>query len=233
MLREWLKMWDDTLGNSFTSIGQGIVNVVPSLIIALLLFILGCLVGSLVGRLVEELVRAIKVDVLLRKANAEEYFTRAGLKLNTGKFIGALVKWFIIIAFIVASLETLGLKQVTMFLQQAVLQYIPDVIVAVIILVAGVIIADALSKLVSSSARAGDMTSANFLGVVTKWAIWFFTILAALNQLRIADSLVNILFTAIVAGLALAVGLAFGLGGQKAASEIIEKVRDDISHKGR
>lgn len=228
-----LDTWNEIIGSSFWSIGNGIGTVLPKLVVAFLLFLLGCLIGSLVGRIVAEIIGVMKVDSLLRKANVEEYFTRAGIRLDTGKFIGALVNWFVIIVFLVAALDVLSLTQVTIFLQTVVLLYVPRVIVAVLILLAGVVIGDTLSKIVRGSARAASMTSANLLGSVTKWLIWIFAVLAALFQLDIAAAFVQTLFTGVIVALSLAAGLAFGLGGQKAASEFIDKMKEDISHRGR
>jgi len=107
------------------------------------------------------------------------------------------------------------------------------ILLTVLILLAGVVIGDTLGKIVLGSAKAADMTSANLLGSVTKWIIWIFAVIAALFQLDIASVFLQTLFTGIIIAISLATGLAFGLGGQKAASEFIEKMKEDISHKGR
>ena len=83
---------------------------------------------------------------------------------------------------------------------------------------------------VTGAARAAEVRSAGFAGSVAKWAIWIFAILAALDQLQVASAFVQTLFTGIVVAIALALGLAFGLGGQEAASRYIERVRNDISN---
>ncbi len=226
-----LDIWREVLGQSFQSVWSGVAVFVPNLIIAIIIFIIGLIVGGLVGRLVAHVIRALKIDMLVRKANAEDYFSRAGIKLDIGKFIGVLVQWFIVITFLLASLEILHLDQVTVFLQDVILQYLPRVIVAVLILVAAVIIADAMQKVVVHASRAVNIRSSNLLGAITKWAIWIFAILAALFQLGIAATFVQTLFTGVIIALSLAAGLAFGLGGQSAASDLIEKVRDNISDK--
>jgi hypothetical protein len=105
---------------------------------------------------------------------------------------------------------------------------LPQVIVAVLILLVSVVIADAVSKVVVGSAKAAGVRSANFLGTVTRWAIWIFAILAALVQLQIAVSFIQTLFTGVIVALSLAFGLAFGLGGQDAAAKWIEKTRSEI-----
>ena len=151
--------------------------------------------------------------------------------MNSGAFLGGLVKWFIIIVFLVASLEVLGLTQVNIFLQEVVLLYVPQVIVAVLILLVVAVIAEVARNVVAGAAKAADMLSANLLGSVAKWAIWIFAILAALNQLGVATAFVQTLFTGVIVALSLGFGLAFGLGGQKSAADYVERLRGEVRGK--
>jgi len=219
-----LQTWSEVLTQSFQDLWMGVVGFVPNLVVAVVIFIAGWIVGSLLGRVVSQIVKSLKIDNALKSAGSEELLSRAGFQLNSGKFLGGLVKWFIIVVFLVASFDVLGLSQVNDFLQQVVLLYLPQVIVAVLILLVAALIADAMEKVVSGSARAAEVKSANFLGSVTKWAIWVFAILMALYQLGVAAAFVQTLFTGFVVALALATGLAFGLGGRDTASKILDKM---------
>lgn len=176
---------------------------------------------------------ALKVDSALRGAGLEEVVSRAGFSLNAGHFLGELVKWFVIIIFLSASLEFLGLTQVTLFLQEVVLLYLPKVIVSVMILLLAAIIAEIAKNAVVASARAAGAHAVNLMGSMTKWSIWIFALLAALVQLGIAAALIQTLFTGVVIALSLAFGLAFGLGGKEHASDFIAKVRKEIAHDGK
>lgn len=222
-----LKNWSDVLAQSFQDLWLGVVGFVPNLIIAVIIFIAGWVVGSLLGRVVSQIVKSLKVDNALRSAGTESLLNRAGFRLNSGMFLGALVKWFIIVAFLVASFDVLGLDQVNDFLQQVVLLYLPRVIVAVLILLVAALIAEAMESLVKGSAKAAEVKSANFLGNVTKWAIWVFAILMALYQLGVAAAFVQTLFTGFVVALALASGLAFGLGGKDSATKVLKKLEGE------
>jgi hypothetical protein len=224
-----LQQWANTITNAFESIWAGVAEVLPNLVAAVVIVIIGWIIASLVGKLIAHLVKSIKLDNALEQAGFGQVVKRAGMNLNTGAFIGGLVKWFIIIAFLVAAFDVLGLNQVNVFLQQVVLLYLPQVIVAVLIILVSVVIADVLSRAVVGSAKAAGIKSANFAGTVTKWAIWIFAILAALVQLGIAVGFIQTLFTGVVVALSLAFGLSFGLGGQEAASRYIEKVKSEIA----
>lgn len=219
-----LQTWSEVLAQSFQDLWLGVVNFVPNLVVAVIIFIAGWVVGSLLGRVVSQIVKSLKVDNALRSAGSEAILNRAGFRLNSGRFLGGLVKWFVIVVFLVASFDVLGLSQVNDFLQQVVLLYLPQVIVAVLILLVAALIADAMQSVVTGSAKAADVKSANFLGSVTKWAIWVFAILMALYQLGVAAAFVQTLFTGFVVALSLATGLAFGLGGKDSAARVLDRM---------
>ncbi|MCH7530050.1 hypothetical protein IIB50_02960 [Patescibacteria group bacterium] len=224
-----LQTWADVLTRSLYDLWLGIVDFVPNLVVALVIFAIGWVIGAVLGRVVAQIVKSLKVDSALRSAGLEDVFSRAGFELNAGRFLGGLVKWFIIIVFLVASLDVLKLTQVNVFLQEVVLFYLPQVIVAVLILLVAAVIAEVMQSVVIGSAKAAGIRSAHFLGSVARWAIWIFAVLAALNQLGVATAFVQTLFTGVVVALSLAVGLSFGLGGQEAAARYIEKMRDEIT----
>lgn len=223
-----LETWGDVLTASFQDLWRAVLQFVPNLIIALIILILGWAIGALIGRIISQIVKSIKLDAALESAGIGALLRRGNLPLNSGAFLGGLVKWFIIIVFLVAAFDVLNLTQVNIFLQQVVLLYLPQVIVAVLILLVGGVVGDFMAKVVQASAKTARVASANFLSTVTRWAIWVFAILIALSQLGIATAFIQTLFTGFVIALALALGLSFGLGGQEAARETIEKIRKDV-----
>lgn len=226
-----ISTWGDVLTASLQSIWLGIANFLPTLLVAIIIVIVGWIIGMIVFKLIENLVRFARIDGALKAAGFEKIIEKAGFRLNSGYFLGKLVEWFFVIVFLVAALDVLGLKQVTAFLSDVVLGYLPQVIVAVLIILIAAIVAETMQKVVVGTAKAAGMKSVNFVGSITKWAIWIFAILAAIMQLGIAVSFINTLFTGIVIAISLALGLAFGLGGQDAAARYIEKVKGDIADK--
>ncbi|MFA6158626.1 MAG: hypothetical protein WC763_03310 [Candidatus Paceibacterota bacterium] len=224
-----LQTWGSTITGSFEGIWAGAISFLPNFIVAVVIFIIGWIIATLIGKVIAQLIKALKLDHALEQAGFGAVVKRAGFTLDSGAFIGGLVKWFVIVAFLVASFEVLGLNQVNVFLQSVVLLYLPQVIVAVLILLVAIVIADVVRKFIVGAARAAGVKSANFLGTITKWAIWIFALLAALVQLGIAVGFIQTLFTGVVVALSLAFGLAFGLGGQEAAARSIEKIKQEIA----
>ena len=214
---------------SIQTLTAGVADLVPRMLAALLFVIVGWIFGAAVGRVVAQLVDTMKADEWLAKAGVDKFLLRAGYKMNAGAFMGWLAKLFFILVFLIPAFNILGLTQVNVFLNE-VLVYIPQVIVAAIILFVASIAADLLSGMVSGATKAMGSNMANTLGSVTRWAIWIFAFMVALTQLGIAAQYMSILFTGIIAMLALAGGLAFGLGGKDAATELIKDIRSDIKN---
>lgn len=214
--------WASAINSAFQNIFYGVIGFIPNLIVAIIIFIIGWLIGLGIGRLVEQIINSLRVDQALRSVGFERVLNRAGFKLSSGKFLGAIVKWFFIIVFLVAALGVLHLNAVNSFLIQVV-QYLPHVIVAVLILFAAAIIANFIEKLVVGSAKAAYISSSVFLGKVARYAIWIFAVLIALDQLDVATAFVQTLFTGVVIAAAIAFGLAFGLGGQESAARFLER----------
>lgn len=225
-----IESWSQALSASFQNLAGGVVAFVPNIIIAVILFVVGWVVGEAVGMWVAKLVQALKVDKILEKLDLHALIQRAGYRLDSGLFLGALIKWFVIIGFLVAALDVLQLNQVNVFLQQ-VLTYIPRVIIATVILIIAAVLADVLQKVVIASARAAAVSSAELFGGITKWLIWIFAVVTALEQLGIMGPFLQIFMTGIVATITIALGLSFGLGGKDAAQGFITKIRGEISRR--
>lgn len=223
-----LTTWADVLSQSFHNLFYGLVAFIPNLVVAIVIFVVGWLVGMGLGRVVAQVVTALRVDQALRSTGIERVLSRAGFQLNSGKFLGFLVEWFFIIVFLVAALDVLHLTTVNLFISDVVLGYLPQVIVAVLILLVAAVIAEAAERVVTGSAKAAALGSAGFLGKVARYSIWIFALLAALAQLNVATAFVQTLFTGVVIAVALAVGLSFGLGGQASAARYLEHLQSEM-----
>lgn len=217
----YIQNWGEVFTQSLQNVWLGVASFVPNLIIALIILAIGWILAVLIEKLVEHLFKALKVDVALKSAGLEEVVKRAGHNLNSGLFVGALVKWFIIVVFLMSSFDVLGLSQFAIFLKQVV-DYLPQVIVAVLVLMVAMVVGHVMERIVIASSKATNIRSAEMLGHITRWTIWIFAILTALFNLGIAPSLIQTLVTGVLAGGALAIGLAFGLGGKDYAKGVIE-----------
>lgn len=222
--------WGDVFNASLQDLWWGFIQFIPSLVVAIIFFIIGWVLGGLIARALEHVLNALKVDKLFQSIGAEDLFKRAGMNLNTGYFIGQVVRWFVIIVFLLPSLNLVGLDYIASFLKDDVLGFLPRIIVAVFILIIATIVSGALSKAVVASSKAMSVNSANMLGTVVRYAVWVFAFIIALGQLGIAPAFMQILFTGIIAMIAIGGGLAFGLGGKEAAGRWMSKMNSDMSN---
>ena len=165
-----IENWGEVLALSFTNLWLGVVGFLPNLVVALLIVFLGWGIGSLFGRVVNQIIKSLRVDEGLKKAGVEDFLNKGGLTLNSGAFLGGLVRWFIILVFLIGAFEVLNLSQVALFLRD-ILAYLPQVIVAVLILIAAGLVGDVMKKIVLSSAKSAGLSSASFLSTVTGWEV--------------------------------------------------------------
>lgn len=205
-----------------------IVSFLPNVIGAVIVFVIGIVIAVVLSQVVVRAIALLRIDELAQKLEIKAQFERVGIRLHIGALLGWIVKWFFIIVSLIAATDILGWKEVTDYLKQVVL-FIPNVIIAVIILLAGILLGNFVQNIVRSAVEAAQLASAQFLSGLAKWAILIFSFMAALVQLQIAPDLIRVLFTGLVFMISLAGGLAFGLGGREHASQFLSRLKKDIS----
>lgn len=213
-----------TLGNSLSDVIVRVVGILPNVVMAILMLVIGFIVAGILGRAAAHLISLLKIDNALQAAGLNKMLN--GVKFSVASFLGSVIKWMILIGFLVAATNIVHLDSFAGILW-VMLSYIPNVIVAALILVASFLLGDFVSKLVSGSAKAAGVNS-GVAGVAARYAVITVGILAALSQLKIAGGFMDILFAGIVASLSLALGLAFGLGGRDAAARAIERAEKSM-----
>ena len=225
-----IQSWADLLVVSFQQVWAQFIGFVPQLLGAVIVFVIGLIVAAGLAALIERLVGMLKIDKALSRVGVEEYVDRAGLRLNSGRFLGQVVYWFIVITFLLAASDLLGFFALSSFLGK-VLLYIPQVVVAVLIMLVTVVVANFLRKVVKVSVMGAKLHAANFLGSITWYAVIIFGLAASLAQLGLDVTILNTLITGIIAMFALAGGIAFGIGGKEYASHLIGEFRNQIEHR--
>ena len=200
----------------------------PRLIGAFLILVIGWAIAVGLGALVARIIHGTHVDDLVEKLKVAKRLDHVGVPLHVGGLIGWLVKWFLILVVFITAIDVLGWTQVNVFLN-TVVAYVPNVVVGVIILLAGFVLANFVHDVVEKSVRVLKLHAPDFLAGVAKWAIIIFSFAAALVQLGVARELIQIIMSGIVGMVALAGGLAFGLGGRDTAAKLLERMRPDLT----
>ncbi len=214
--------------DSLRTLYDRIILYLPNVIIALIVVILGWVIGSFLGSLVHRLLAMVGVDSAANQLGLSRLSARSGRSLSIARLGQWLVKWFFFLASFIAAADILGLDQVTAFFYNDVLAYAGHVIVAMAIMLLGLLAANFFSGIVESTVNASGLGSSKALASITRWAIVVFTVIAVLSELQIASNFLQNLFTAVVAMIALAGGLAFGLGGRDHAKKVLDRVEEGL-----
>jgi hypothetical protein len=239
--------WSAAMMTSLAAAMAMFLSAIPKIIGFAVILIVGWLLASLVEKGVAAVLRAVRFNDLAAKSGLAGFVNkmnaggasmatthgshhRAGA-LDPAGMIGLVAKWFVRLIAAVVAFDALGLPAVSEVLRDLLL-WLPNVVVALVVLVIGGLAARALSNLVRGAATEADLSNANLLAKIASALVWAFAIVVAVNQIGIATELVNTLFMAFVGAIALGLGLAFGLGGRETAGRILSKWYDRAQEKG-
>ena len=213
-----------TLTASFNSAFYGVVSFIPKFLAGAIIFLIGVIVASILKQVVLSLFKTLRLEEFLKKYGVPE----AKDQFSWANILSEIVRWFVIIVFLIPTADVWGLQRIITVLNNF-LNYLPNVFVAAVIAMIGFVFARLSHDVVLASAKGVDEQTAAAIASVTRWAVNVFVLLAVLNQLGVATDLIRILFTGLVAMLAIAGGIAFGLGGQSAAKDVVEEVKKKFS----
>lgn len=206
-----------------SSFFMGLALFLPQFLAGLLILIVGLLISSVVKQVVLGFFGLLKLEQVAKEAKLSPAID---VKVWP-QLIAELLRWTILILFLVSAVETWGIRRVGEVLNQLLL-YLPNVFIAVVLGMIGVVVGNLASDLVRHSSKSVGAHSAGTLATLARYAVFVFTALVVLHQLGVAADLIRILFTGFVAMLALAGGLAFGLGGQDTARDVLRGLRDRL-----
>jgi hypothetical protein len=222
-------------GDAFRASLAGALNTflsaIPRIIGFAVVLIIGWIISSLLARGVEALLHAVKFNDLARRSGFGDFVQKMGVKDDSSGVIASIVKWFVRLITLVVAFDTLGLPAVSNVLNQLLL-WLPNLIVALVVLVIGGLAANALSRLVRGATAEAGFSNPEMMETVTRVAVWGFAIVVAITQLGIATTLINSIIIGLIGAMALAFGLAFGLGGRDRAAEILNRVGENARRAG-
>lgn len=214
--------WSDAMIASLAGAASMFFAAVPRLIGFAIILIVGWIIASLIEKAVAALLRAVRFNILAERSGLAGFIQKSNMKDDAAGTIGLIAKWFVRLIALVVAFDALGLLAVSEILHQ-LLMWLPNLVVALVVLVIGGIAANALGNVVLGAATEGEVERPDFLAKIARYAVWAFAIMVAINQVGIATSLINILLMAAAGAVALALGLSFGLGGRDTAAMIVRR----------
>lgn len=215
---ETIKSGAAEFSQPFAQMFAQMADFVPLLLGSLFVLVLGLIIAPLVGNLVTRLLHMVKVDRGMDITGAKDAFSSIGLNFTLSHIVGDIVKYIVLIVFIVNAANLIGLGQLSALVDDMI-RFIPQVVVALVIVGIGLTVADWLRDVVTNIAKASDNGDyAEILGNVTRISVIVFAVMAALVQVGIAPTLIQIMF----AGVVFAFALAFGLGAKDTVARALE-----------
>lgn len=224
--------WGDSLQASLTNALAIFFAAIPRIIAFLVIILIGWFIASLLARGVGALLRAANFNDIARRSGFSDFVRSMGVRTDASEAIATVVRWFVRLIALVVAFDALGLPAVSEVLRQLLL-WLPNLVVALVVLVIGGLAAGALSNLVRGATTQAGFNNPDLIATIAKGAVWAFAIVVAVNQLGIATTLTNTLFMGVVGALALALGLAFGLGGRETAARLVERWYNSGGEAGR
>lgn len=224
--------WGDSLRASLTSALAIFFAAIPRIIAFLVIVLIGWFIAGLLAKGVAALLRAINFNDVARRSGFSDFVQSMGVRTDASQAIATVVRWFVRLIALVVAFDALGLPAVSDVLRQLLL-WLPNLVVALVVLVIGGLAAGALSNLVRGATTQAGFNNPDLIATIAKGAVWAFAIIVAVNQLGIATTLTNTLFMGVVGAAALALGLSFGLGGRETAARLVERWYNSGGEAGR
>jgi hypothetical protein len=218
---ETVETWGDAVMVSATGALQNFLGFLPALVGAILILVIGWIVAGLIATVVERALKTVGFERAAQSTGIAGFIKRSGSDWTASAIVAEIVKWFIRLIAIQAAASVLGLDQISQIIN-AILLWLPNLVVAIAIIVIGALIGRFVGGVVRGSTAQMGFSNPELLATIANYAIVVFAVIAAVDQLGIAETVVNTLFIGLVATVALATGLAFGLGGQQTAGRITE-----------
>ena len=201
------------------SLSQGlgsIMSALPALIGALVILIIGYIIAKVLQAITTRVLQSMGFQGWMEKGGIKQFFDRSQTQQTPLSIIGKLVFWLIFFIAITMAVDTLGISAISDVLAQFI-AYIPQIIAAILILVLATLLANFVAGIVRGA------TGSNVVGSVAQYGIIVFAVFAALTQLGIAEELIAPTFLILLGAVALAAAIAFGLGGQSTARQLVEQ----------
>jgi small-conductance mechanosensitive channel len=208
------------LQSSLIGVAETVVAYLPNLLAAIVLIIVGWLLGKLVGAIVTKVLRAVRFNEVADRAEIDTFIEKAGIKSGPSEVVGAIARWAVYLVFFLAAFAVLGLPQVATLINM-VIAYLPSVALAIIVLFMGALIGKVIAGIIRGFIGSMGMGNPEIFANIARFAVIAFAVIAALDILEIAPTVVSALWVAFLALIVGSVALAFGLGGREAASHLM------------
>ena len=214
--------WSEAMVTSLAAAMAMFFAAIPKVLAFAVILVVGWFLAGLIASVVAKLLRAVRFNELSQRSGFEGFVTNIGVRTDAAGFLATVAKWFIRLIVLVVAFDALGLPAVSDVLRQLLL-WLPNLAVGLVVLVIGGLLANAAAGVVRGATASAGFRHPEVIATVARVSVWIFAIIVAVNQIGIAQELVNTLFMGAVALVVIALGLSFGLGGRDLAARLLNK----------
>jgi hypothetical protein len=222
-----INTWSTEVRTLVEDVWNRIADFTPNVIGALLILLVGAIFAFILGYAITKILQAIKIQTLSDQSKFTDVLKKAKLRTDISALAGDFAKWVVILAFMIPAANVLKVENVSNFFE-SVLLYVPRVIAVAVLVIFGYQVADVVARLVRTVAESIGTTVAKLAEMLVRWAILISIAITSLFALGVPPEFTTIMFIGVVAALAIAIGLAFGLGGQDHADDLVKRVRQEL-----
>jgi hypothetical protein len=215
-----IRDWGEAIMTSMTGALMMFVGALPRILGFIVILVIGWFVASLIAAGIAGVLRNIRFNEFARRSGLADFVDRMGVETDPAGVMAAIAKWFVRLIALIVAFDALGLPAVSEVLRQFLL-WLPNLVVALVVLVIAGLAANALYNVVRAATSKAGFAAPNLMANIAYGAVWVFGVVVAVNQIGIAETLINTLFMGFIGALALALGLSFGLGSRDTAGEIV------------
>lgn len=202
-----------------------VLSIFPKLLAVFTMLLIGWGIAALARMAVKKFLKWVNFDRYTGKSGLEHYFKNDQFDVSLSGIISQVVYWLVILLFIITGANILGLNELANMLHQLA-NFLPRIILAIVILIFGTILSRFINRLVFAWLHGLKFDGALTVSTSAEYLVQFFAIFVALEQLGVGTQLLTALFVIILGAIFLALAIAFGLGGQEWAQEILKKIKN-------
>ncbi|MFH1867746.1 MAG: hypothetical protein ABH843_02130 [Candidatus Omnitrophota bacterium] len=218
---DWTYVVMESVREMLTRVG----GFIPKLVGVLIILIGGWLLAKVIETIIVRGLKLVRLDTLAEKSGTSNFLAKGGIKYTLSELMGVLVYWIVILTIMITALNALQWTVAAEVLN-TVVGYIPNIIVAIFILVLGMFTATLLSTVIRTAASNAGIVQSRLLGQITQIVVIIFASVMALQQLKIQTQIILNVINIVLAATGLALGLAFGLGCKDVAGKLVEDIVD-------
>jgi len=222
--------WTFVIMESVREMLTKVAQFIPKLVGVLFILIVGWFIAKLIETLIVRTLKLIRMDTLSEKSGTSNFLAKGGIKYTLSELVGVLVYWIVMLIVIITALNALQWT-VAAELLNTIVGYIPNIIVAIVLLVIGMFVSTLLGTVVRTAASNTGITQAKLLGQITQTVVIVFAVIISLQQLKIETGIIMNLINIIVAAICLGLALAFGLGCKDIAAKVMADVLERLKRK--